>query len=202
MLKAGFFAHLGLYVAHDFFDRELRRRLCIEMRESRRTRATIGEGGRDVVEEDARAAAWAQVSKRSIAAVRRKLDALRPRLETHFGMKLGGCQPPQFLVYGRGDFYVAHTDSGHETKSPRYASARRVSVIGFLNGPAKRGDREGYRGGALTFSGLLDDDRLKASVYPLAPEPGLLIAFRSETVHGVTPVTRGERYSVASWYTR
>ena len=31
-------------------------------------------------------------------------------------------------------------------------------------------------------------------------EPGTLVAFRSETTHEVTPVTHGERFSIASWY--
>jgi len=28
----------------------------------------------------------------------------------------------------------------------------------------------------------------------------MLVAFRSETTHEVTPVTHGERYSIASWF--
>jgi predicted 2-oxoglutarate/Fe(II)-dependent dioxygenase YbiX len=31
-------------------------------------------------------------------------------------------------------------------------------------------------------------------------EPGMLIAFRAETTHEITPVTHGERYSIVSWY--
>jgi SM-20-related protein len=31
-------------------------------------------------------------------------------------------------------------------------------------------------------------------------EPGLLVAFRSDTVHEVLPVTHGERFTVVSWF--
>jgi len=31
-------------------------------------------------------------------------------------------------------------------------------------------------------------------------EAGTLVAFPSETTHEVTPVTSGERFSIASWY--
>jgi SM-20-related protein len=36
---------------------------------------------------------------------------------------------------------------------------------------------------------------------PLSGEPGLLVAFDSAMVHGVTPVTRGERYTIVTWFT-
>jgi SM-20-related protein len=32
------------------------------------------------------------------------------------------------------------------------------------------------------------------------PEAGLLIAFRSEMLHEVEPVTSGERVTIVSWY--
>jgi predicted 2-oxoglutarate/Fe(II)-dependent dioxygenase YbiX len=35
---------------------------------------------------------------------------------------------------------------------------------------------------------------------PLAPAPGTLVAFPSETTHEVTPITHGERLSIVSWY--
>ena len=35
---------------------------------------------------------------------------------------------------------------------------------------------------------------------PVLPAPGTLVAFRAETTHEVTPVTRGERYAIVSWY--
>jgi SM-20-related protein len=40
-----------------------------------------------------------------------------------------------------------------------------------------------------------DSDKLRVS-----GKPGILVAFRSETTHEVTPVTHGERLSIVSWY--
>ena len=35
---------------------------------------------------------------------------------------------------------------------------------------------------------------------PVVPAPRTLVAFRAETTHEVTPVTRGERSAIVSWY--
>ena len=200
MLTAEFFARSGLFVEQRFLDRESCARLCAEMRASELGRMTIGDGSGDVLDEASRATFRAKVSAESVASVRGRLMDLKGRVEDHFGVPLRDCQAPQFLVYRPGDFYVAHTDGGVAGKSPAYVVERRVSVVAFLNGPSEDGAAASYRGGALTFSGLIDDERLKSAVYPLLAEPGLLIAFRSETVHGVAPVTHGERYTIASWY--
>jgi predicted 2-oxoglutarate/Fe(II)-dependent dioxygenase YbiX len=36
---------------------------------------------------------------------------------------------------------------------------------------------------------------------PLEAEPGLLITFRAEALHAVSPVTHGERRTIVSWFT-
>jgi hypothetical protein len=35
---------------------------------------------------------------------------------------------------------------------------------------------------------------------PIGGEPGMLVAFRSDVLQEVRPVTRGERQTVVSWY--
>jgi predicted 2-oxoglutarate/Fe(II)-dependent dioxygenase YbiX len=37
--------------------------------------------------------------------------------------------------------------------------------------------------------------------YAFGGDEGTLVAFRPETTHEVTPVTHGERLSIACWYT-
>ncbi len=37
--------------------------------------------------------------------------------------------------------------------------------------------------------------------FALEAEPGLLIAFRSDTSHEVRPVTFGERFTIVTWFT-
>src|SRR5690606_27078734 len=47
-------------------------------------------------------------------------EGLHDRLEEHFGVRLGGCEPPQFLRYERGDRFVPHSD---------VAAGRRVTAV-------------------------------------------------------------------------
>jgi SM-20-related protein len=130
------------------------------------------------------------------AAVRdlilRTLDERRAQVAQHFGVTLGPCEEPQFLRYREGDFFVAHQDGN--TPLLRHTSGERaISVVLFLTAPAS------YGGGALVFHGAWPDLGERRSP---VPRPGTLVAFRSETTHEVTPVTRGERYTIASWYLR
>ena len=55
-------------------------------------------------------------------------------------------------------------------------------------------------GGSLTFYGLMKAPGMEKAGMPLAPEAGLLVAFRSDIMHEVNPVTRGERYTLVSWF--
>ena len=54
-----------------------------------------------------------------------------------------------------------------------------------------------FSGGYLTFYGLAETANLPV---PIIADPGLLIAFRPDLIHAVTPVTRGLRLSVVSWF--
>jgi predicted 2-oxoglutarate/Fe(II)-dependent dioxygenase YbiX len=71
----------------------------------------------------------------------------------------------------------------------------------FLNGTADDDAPAGYTGGELTFHGLLNGAEWEKCPFPLTAEPGLLVAFRSDTVHEVRPVTSGRRYTIVSWFT-
>jgi 2OG-Fe(II) oxygenase superfamily len=58
----------------------------------------------------------------------------------------------------------------------------------------------GYSGGSLVFYGLMGESSGKTVGLPLAGETGMLIAFPSDLVHAVSPVTAGERYTIVSWF--
>jgi SM-20-related protein len=77
---------------------------------------------------------------------------------------------------------------------------RQVSAVIFLNSAAEARGPESYSGGALTFYGLIDGPCWRGYGFPLVGEQGLLIAFRSDVLHEVTVVTRGERYSIVTWF--
>jgi predicted 2-oxoglutarate/Fe(II)-dependent dioxygenase YbiX len=122
-----------------------------------------------------------------------RLERLGPALEGHFGVPLRGWEKVSFLRYGEGDYYQAHRDANPNAEAPEYLQARRVSIVLFLNG-----EGVDYGGGSLTFYGLLEDPRWASYGFPLRGEEGLLVAFRSDVLHGVTPVTHGERLTLVT----
>jgi predicted 2-oxoglutarate/Fe(II)-dependent dioxygenase YbiX len=70
----------------------------------------------------------------------------------------------------------------------------------FLNQESDDSNEDGYSGGSLTFYGLMEGAENSSIGFRLIGEEGLLVAFPSSIVHEVTPVTRGARYTIASWY--
>jgi SM-20-related protein len=118
------------------------------------------------------------------------LDTCRDAIGAHFGRILTSCEPLQFLRYREGDCFVAHQD-GNTPMIRDSTIERKVSVVIFLNEPSD------YEGGALLLHGKYPNwtDRRAA-----ASDAGTLVAFPSETTHEVTPVTRGERWTVVSWF--
>jgi predicted 2-oxoglutarate/Fe(II)-dependent dioxygenase YbiX len=125
--------------------------------------------------------------------IRQRIAALMPELAAHFHEPLDTCEDPTFLVYRPGGFYRPHRDRATRTdESAGAARARRVSIVIFLNGD--------YTGGALTLYGLVDDPGWRDFGFAVPPAPGLLVAFRSDLLHEVTPVTAGERFTVVTWF--
>ncbi|HZC81508.1 MAG TPA: 2OG-Fe(II) oxygenase, partial [Nitrospiraceae bacterium] len=98
-----------------------------------------------------------------------------------------------------GDFYQVHNDGDNGADAPALTRERKVSVVIFLNSQAQQPVDDTYGGGSLTFYGLIDDPRWLTYGFPLSSEPGLLVAFRSNVLHQVLPVTYGKRYSIVSW---
>jgi SM-20-related protein len=137
------------------------------------------------VTSSARKATRIAVGEAARALVVGLLDRSQGRIEAHFGRSLGSFEEPQFLRYRPGDYFVAHQD-GNTPLVHDESRFRKVSVVIFLSAPGTFG------GGALV---LHADPPLT-----LAPEPGTLVAFPSETTHEVLPITYGERLSVVSWY--
>jgi SM-20-related protein len=201
MPRAEFFARFGILIVKDFFDEEL----CVKLQSEASSRvgvpAQIRQSGNTyVVDESFRSTKWVEGSATTQLLVRQRLLTLEPKLESHFGLVLTGCEEPQFLAYKEGDFYRPHKDNNTDPDAPKYSRARQVSVIVFLSSEAEEPGQDTYGGGFLTFYGLMGDLRLKRHGFSLSAERGLLVAFRSNVVHEVTPVTHGERYTIVSWY--
>ena len=124
------------------------------------------------------------------------LAAAMPALEGRFGVALTQFEPPQFLRYEAGDFFVAHQD-GNTPLIHDDSRFRKVSVVLFLSPHSQEPAPGAHGGGELVLHGAYSefDQRLR-----FAPPPGTLVAFRAETTHEVTPVTHGERFTVVTWY--
>ncbi len=198
MAPPGLLSRFGIFVWERFLDAEPCNQLSEEMRDASGEPATVRVAAEDQVafevDEEHRRTQMADVSDASVALIEERLLGLKPALEEYFSLRFSAVQPPQFLVYREGDFFRPHVDNSAEQLLGDRVTRRRISVVVFVNGA---GD---YGGGHLTFYGLLDQDARGEGVgIPVTAAPGLLVAFRSETLHGVTPVTAGQRCTVVSW---
>ena len=184
---------LGLFVEEDFLDAELCSRVRSEMKSAHQEAAGTYYGKERRVEPDFRRTARAHVSPATIELVHDSCRALAPRLEAYFGFPSELLEDPQFLRYAEGDFFRPHVDDSEVER-------RRLSLVVFLNDQSEEPREHCYGGGALTFYGLLDDPRAAKIGIPLAGSTGLAVAFRSDLLHEVEPITHGERYTIVNWY--
>jgi SM-20-related protein len=198
--RADFFQRLGLFAAPGFLDDDLCRRLQAAMDRGQRLDGTIGTGGAAfAVDPTYRRTKVVDVDDELPDEVRERLLACRPAIAAHYDVALSDCQRPQFLAYGPGDFYKPHRDVNHEGAAT--SQARRIAAVIFLNPVSDTPAPGCYGGGALTFFEWLTDPAGRDVGLPLEAEPGLLITFRAEALHAVSPVTHGERRTIVSWFT-
>jgi len=130
------------------------------------------------------------------AQITARLMQQKPALAQRFGHALSACEPPQFLRYLPGDFFVAHQD-GNTPLVHDHSRFRKVSAVIFLSAFSEAPAPDTYGGGALMLHGPYAGPELRVA---LTPPPGTLVAFRAETTHEVLPVTHGERLTIVSWY--
>jgi predicted 2-oxoglutarate/Fe(II)-dependent dioxygenase YbiX len=193
-----------LLLLEDFLDPAARDAVLADARAAAGAAATVhGQGqGRTEVAPRVRHAMQLTVSDAIRDLVDRRLSELKPALTERFAVELSGHEPPQFLRYETGGYFVAHQDGNTPLTRDR-TLARRVSIVIFLNAqtPAPLAvtgsDTGGYTGGELVFHAPYPNIGTTQAV---AGAAGSLLAFRSETTHEVTMVTGGERYTIATWF--
>jgi SM-20-related protein len=188
-----------LYVVKQFLEPRICQEIVAEMRASQADAATVyGRTTSGVVEQNVRQTLRSRPSLTTVDFVTQRLLACKQTLEKHFSVTLAECEDPQFLRYREGDFFVAHQD-GNTGLLRLETESRLVSLVIFLSCEATAPQVDAHCGGSLVFTNLRagPGDRTK---FHLPGEPGMLVAFRSETTHEVTPVTHGERYSIVSWF--
>ena len=168
--------------------------LKAELNESPTTQAPVYiEGTEGTIHESIRKTTSLHPSAETISAVHERLLAQQHGLETHFRLNLNDCEPPQFLRYEKGDFFVRHQDGNTHQLDFDHLRVRRISIVVFLNDFTAEPQESCYSGGLLNFY----DDQ---STYGLAGETGILVAFTADTLHEVSPVTNGERFTIISWF--
>ena len=101
-----------------------------------------------------------------------------------------------FLKYDEvnGGKFLPHTDNAYFDGNGKflYTSPHRVfTAISYMN--------EGYEGGLIILNSVLGDD---AKPLMIQPTTGLLLIFPSDVrfKHEVTPVTKGVRCNIVSWF--
>jgi len=192
---------LGLFFIEEFLDAQTCEQIIAEIRTAWGGPATVyREGAASPVDESLRKTTRRMLSEEMTEFVRRRLLESRPQVESHFQIALNDCEPPQFLFYQEGDFFVPHQDGNTEQLKFDHLRVRRISVVIFLSRQSAQPAHGAYSGGSLVFYDAGADPSCKELGFHLAGEPGLLVAFRSETTHEVAPVTCGERYSIVCWY--
>ena len=140
----------GLFLVRDFLDPQACAAVRAEARAASGHPAPVYiEGAEGHVHEDVRKTSSLEVSAATAADVERRLLELREQVGGHFGLSLKGCEPPQFLRYGEGDFFVRHQDGDTEQLEFDHLRVRKVSVIVFLNGGASEPSKETFGGGEL-----------------------------------------------------
>lgn len=180
--------------------------LCSEALTQERDRATVSRPSTNDpaihVYEQLRRTKYVRISPETRASLENRFQALRPEVEAFFDVQLDCCAGTQVLAYQPGDFFRAHQDAPDDPDEPCPAQIRRreVSALLFLNAQSKNPKQGEYSGGPLIFQGLLDSKAAHGSGLSVAPEPGLLVAFRSSVWHRVDEVTAGIRYTVVTWF--
>jgi SM-20-related protein len=195
-------AKFDLLRIKNFFDARACASLVALMRAAGARPASVyGVGQSARVDERVRRAARVEPSAEAAALVMRALLGRAGEIGAHFGVALSGCEEPQFLRYGVGDFFVAHQDGNTGLLRSEREQSRKVSAVVFLNDQTESARPGGYYcGGSLAFHRWGVGAGSRDLHEEVRGEAGSLVVFRPETTHEVLPVTRGERYTIACWY--
>jgi SM-20-related protein len=187
-------AHFNLFLLRNFLDADACANLKAELNLSPTTQAPVYiEGTEGTIHENIRKTTSLHPSEETKSQVHERLLSQKSALETHFGLNLNDCEPPQFLRYEKGDFFVRHQDGNTHQLDFDHLRIRRISIVVFLNDFSVEPEANCYSGGLLNFYDQQD-------TYGLPGETGLLVAFTADTMHEVSAVTSGQRFTIISWF--
>lgn len=194
-------ARLGFFFRDEFLGPESCEQILREAMASTARQGTIIRGGDDaVVDTTARRVEQADLSTQTNQLLISRLELVKPELERHFKVTLEGSEDPVCLTYKPGDFYVPHHDVARGPDAPDLSRRRTVSAIVFLNTESEHGGEGSYSGGSVAFYGVMNMPGLEKHGVALKGRSGLLVAFRSDILHEVYPVTAGTRNTIVTWF--
>jgi|TARA_R100000093_G_scaffold55479_1_gene28684 PKHD-type hydroxylase len=102
----------------------------------------------------------------------------------------------QFTIYKKNQFYTWHSDTGkiyYDNPDPNFrGKTRKITAVTILSNPGE------FSGGNLQFK-VLESDKVITYTPKEVGTKGSVIVFPSHTLHRVTPVTKGVRYSLVLW---
>jgi predicted 2-oxoglutarate/Fe(II)-dependent dioxygenase YbiX len=201
MNQADLLRRLGIYVDGHFLPPALCDRFSRTMAPAPGDPAEVYAGVASGVNTSIRRAREVMLPAELQAEFQSRLAAALPALAGHFARPLAVSNDLAFLVYEPGDFFKPHRDraSSDAAAGGNDSHSRRVSVVVFLNRQASPPRDREYAGGDLTLFRLIDDPAWRDVGFPVAAEPGMLVAFDSATLHEVTPVTAGRRMTAVEW---
>jgi SM-20-related protein len=190
-----------IFLLRGFLDSQTCAEIRAEARQSPGFPARIYvEGSPEPIDESIRKTTSVRPSEETISKVERLLFEQKSSIAEYFNLALTDCERPQFLLYREGDFFVRHQDVDADQVDFDHLRIRKVSIVIFLNDSSADEAAGTFGGGFLAFrreNPAVPDEPL---TYSLSGETGLLVAFRADIIHEVTPVTHGERFTVVSWF--
>lgn len=201
MSNIPFLSHIGCFVIENFLTKEFCEQILNEVQDDKLVSAAIVDD-KDLayVNEDYRKTKIAKISKETKVEIYNKMLEIKPQLEEHFQVTLDKSEKPEVLVYREGDFFKVHKDQDDQPDSQTVTSNRKVSMVIFLNTQSEEPGEHCYSGGSLNLFGLINQPGWEDKGFPLGGKPGLLVAFRSNIIHEVTPVTFGKRFTIVNWF--
>ena len=126
--------------------------------------------------------------------LKRVREEIQPELESFFGTKLSYSKPIQTLLYNKGHFFKPHKDD----IAANSEFSRKITTVFFLNRQGTDPLTSEYEGGTLSLYGLLD--QFPNNNFAMPCSKGTMVAFRADTIHEVTEITRGQRCSLVVWF--
>lgn len=187
-----------LFLLRGFLDAEACARILAEVQQSPGFPARVYLEGSSEPNDNVRKTTSVRPTEETISFVQDRLIEQTSAIAKFFNITLAACERPQFLLYREGDFFVRHQDVDPDQDDYDHLKIRKISIVIFLNDGSTEVVKYSFGGGVLAFRSEGGDQ--EALTYPLIGEAGLLVAFRADVIHEVTPVTHGERLTVVSWF--